>query len=416
MPSDDRDFAFLRKLGREIELWQDETLISPEQKDRILARYAALSTVEEKAGPGKLITTITVLGSILVGVGVLLFVASNWSQVPRWGKLFLIFSSLIVSYATGYYLRYEKQNYPRVGAALILLGSLIFGAGIFLIAQIYHISVHYPNGPLLWGLAVLPLAYLLRFKSILALALVDLLIWLGMESSFRIAVFTSFGSIAILASLFLMAGIALWALGMMHRGLPILRDIAGPYLMIGMFTALSAGYFLSFDIQRGPFGSGELLWFYRGLMAVCFVSVVISFLSKERPIGLLPELLSLCVLMALMAGLALVHRTDSGAPYVRVVYEGAGRMPALAANVLFFCTVLGIIVLGYLRHHRGYINIGLLFFVLDVIARYFDLFWRLLPRSLFFIGGGVLLLAGGVVLENKRRKVLASFGTSGGPA
>ena len=416
MPSEERDFAFIRKLGREIEHWVDESLVSPEQKDRILARYAALATAEEKAGPGKLITTITVLGSILVGVGVLLFVASNWSQVPRWGKLSLIFSSLIASYAIGYYLRYEKQNYPRLGASLILLGSLIFGAGIFLIAQIYHISVHYPNGPLLWGLAVLPLAYLLRFRSILALAIIDLLIWLGVESSFRIAVFASFGSITIMTALFFMAGLTLWALGLMHRGVSALRDIAGPYLMIGMFTALFAGYLMTFDILRGAFGSGELLWFYLGLAAMCFASVVASFLSKDRPAGWFPELLGLCVLMVLMAGLALAQRTDNGVPYVRVVYEGSGRMATLAANLVYFCAIIGIIVLGYLRHHRGYVNIGLLFFVLDVIARYFDLLWRLLPRSLFFIGGGALLLAGGVLLEKKRRKVLATFGSAGDPA
>jgi uncharacterized membrane protein len=61
------------------------------------------------------------------------------------------------------------------------------------------------------------------------------------------------------------------------------------------------------------------------------------------------------------------------------------------------------------RRYTSYINIGLLFFVLDVIARYFDVFWKLLPRSLFFIIGGLILLSGGVFLEKKRRKVLASF-------
>ena len=65
--------------------------------------------------------------------------------------------------------------------------------------------------------------------------------------------------------------------------------------------------------------------------------------------------------------------------------------------------------LGYLNKNPAYINIGLLFFVLDVIARYFDFFWKLLPRSLFFIGGGLILLAGSVILERKRRVVLQSF-------
>ncbi len=185
MPPRKEDFAFHRKLEQEIELWLNEGIILPEQKKRILARYRLLKKADEKAGPGKLITTFSILGSILVGVGVILFVASNWSAIPKWGRLFIIFLSMLSSYGFGYYFHYEAKSYPKVGASLILLGSIIFGAGMFLIAQIYHITVHYPNGPLLWGLAVLPLAYLLKFKSLLSLAILVLLIWLGMEVHLR---------------------------------------------------------------------------------------------------------------------------------------------------------------------------------------------------------------------------------------
>jgi uncharacterized membrane protein len=81
----------------------------------------------------------------------------------------------------------------------------------------------------------------------------------------------------------------------------------------------------------------------------------------------------------------------------------------LASNIVFAAAIIGTIVLGYMKRYTPYINIGLLFLVLDVIARYFDFFWKLLPRSVFFIVGGLILLLGGVFLEKKRRKVLASF-------
>ena len=97
------------------------------------------------------------------------------------------------------------MSYPKVGASLILLGSLIFGAGMFLIAQMYHITVHYPNGPLMWGLGVLPLAYLLRFKSLISLAILDLLIWLGMEVRFWIS-YSSYYEIVTMVNLYFMAG------------------------------------------------------------------------------------------------------------------------------------------------------------------------------------------------------------------
>ncbi len=78
-----------------------------------------------------MIQTISVLGSILVGIGVLLFIAANWSEIPRFAKLGIIFVSLLASHGTGYWLRYEKKSYPRVGASLILLGSILLESGIF---------------------------------------------------------------------------------------------------------------------------------------------------------------------------------------------------------------------------------------------------------------------------------------------
>jgi uncharacterized membrane protein len=86
----------------------------------------------------------------------ILFVAANWSAIPVWGKLAVIFIPKIASYGAGFVLRYERRDFPKVGAAFILLGSLLFGAGIFLIAQIYHLLVHFSNGPLVWGLGSFP--------------------------------------------------------------------------------------------------------------------------------------------------------------------------------------------------------------------------------------------------------------------
>ncbi len=95
------DFLFRRNLEKEMDLWLKEGIILPEQKERILARYRLLQTAEEKAGPGKLITTLSILGSILVGIGVILFVASNWSVLPNWGRLSIVFSSMLASYGLG---------------------------------------------------------------------------------------------------------------------------------------------------------------------------------------------------------------------------------------------------------------------------------------------------------------------------
>jgi len=404
MSSKEKEFDFFQKLQQEIETWLREGLISQEQKTKILSRYKLISEVEKKAGPGKLITTITILGSILIGIGVILFIAANWSEIPRWGKLFIIFSSMLISYGLGFYLRYEKANYPKVGASLIFLGSLLFGAGIFLIAQIYHIQAHYPNGPLLWGLGVLPLAYLLRLKTILSLAVIDLLIWLGLESSSQISFIESRGPMPFI-TLYLMTGISLWATGLMHKGFESLKTISAPYIACGLVVTFSSGYILTFDVFRGTFGSKDFIPFYIGIVALFSMASILYAFSEEKEKSWFVETCSLTFFIVSVFLLSLIYRDSP----LHAESSAFTKTALLISNIIFALGVIGIIFLGYIRRSSAYINIGLLFFVLDVVARYFDFFWKLLPRSLFFIVGGILLLSGGVFLERKRRKIIASF-------
>ena len=36
---------------------------------------------------------------------------------------------------------------------------MLFGAGIWLVAQVYHIEEHFPDGFLIWGIGALALAW-----------------------------------------------------------------------------------------------------------------------------------------------------------------------------------------------------------------------------------------------------------------
>jgi len=124
-------------------------------------------------------------------------------------------------------------------------------------------------------------------------------------------------------------------------------------------------------------------------------------LSGGKEQAWLPETLGLLGLMVV------AFTFSSWQP--RLSLLGHGGTFRLLFNILFALEIVGLIIIGFVRRYPTYVNIGLLFFALDVIARYFDFFWALLPRSLFFILGGLLLLTGGIMLEKKRRKILASF-------
>jgi len=55
------------------------------------------------------------------------------------------------------------------------------------------------------------------------------------------------------------------------------------------------------------------------------------------------------------------------------------------------------------------VNLAVGFIVADICARYFDVFFSTMDRSLFFLLGGTCLMVIGAVAEKNRRRLLESF-------
>ncbi|WP_155400526.1 hypothetical protein [Methanosarcina mazei] len=81
--------------------------------------------------------------------------------------------------------------------------------------------------------------------------------------------------------------------------------------------------------------------------------------------------------------------------------------------ILFNLIFLGLLTLllyaGYSTEDIGTVSTAMFWFILLIFARYFDFFWELLPRSLFFMLGGFVLLVISIVLERKRRELKVQF-------
>ena len=78
-------------------------------------------------------------------------------------------------------------------------------------------------------------------------------------------------------------------------------------------------------------------------------------------------------------------------------------------NLIFAALVGVIIYAGYEREDMKLINLGGSWLSLFIVVKYFDFFWDLLSRSLFFMVGGLILVLGGIALERKRRQLKAQF-------
>ena len=165
-----------RWLLSEIERWTAEEIITPEQGARLRERYS-----DPVDGPPWGLLVFASAGALVIGLGVILLFAYNWNDIPKFGKLALVFIAVIAAHSGGLVL-YRKAGWQRrLGEAFSLLGTMLFGAGIWLVAQIYHIDEHYPTGFLLWALGALVFAWVLESIPHGLLATVLVGIWGGTE-------------------------------------------------------------------------------------------------------------------------------------------------------------------------------------------------------------------------------------------
>ena len=72
---------FRRQLRQEAKLWQTEGLIDNYLYEQLSERYQFYSL--EKTANSRFITFLISLGSILLGLGIITFVAANWQE---WSK------------------------------------------------------------------------------------------------------------------------------------------------------------------------------------------------------------------------------------------------------------------------------------------------------------------------------------------
>ncbi|PKB71615.1 MAG: hypothetical protein BZY87_04425 [SAR202 cluster bacterium Io17-Chloro-G6] len=407
---------FLERLPSEVSRWENDGIITSEQGQAILGSYSASEVVPpSQRAQGRLVTGLAIVGSVLVGLGVILFFAANWDGIDRWTKIGIILASIVAAHGLGYYLRYHR-GYRRVGSAMVLLACLIYGAGVHLVAQAYNVDVNDPRLMLFWFLGVIPLVYIVRSQPIQFLGLVLFLLAVG----FRLPDWLdpiSRGEAILGLALFLVLGLLILAIGRLKEEIPALHPYSEVFQLVGMITALGAVFVLTF---RDVFDS-----FDRGLSGV--------FIEGDADLGFRVMIGAAGALtLALVLAAAWLHRrrerefTLTGvegvaiaillaSAYVVIGVDTGGEVVyAVTFNVLLVLSLLGVLVSGYMRGRETWVNIALVFIGIDVIARYFEYSWGLMDRSLIFVAAGVILLLGGFVIERGRQKMLERIRTGRG--
>ena len=89
------------------------------------------------------------LGSLLLAAGLLLFVSAHWDQMPPLWRVSLLLFIVIALHAGG---AWFSERFQLMALGLHAVGTMAFGAGVFLCAQIFHLDVlwSFRWGLLLW--------------------------------------------------------------------------------------------------------------------------------------------------------------------------------------------------------------------------------------------------------------------------
>jgi uncharacterized membrane protein len=166
---------FRKQLKAELPILQSENLISTEQGQAIAQRYQLDNLASESTS--KLLVVIYSIGVFLIGIGIISFVAYHWNAMSKGLKLTIIFAAMLTSHGVGFYLWKVISKSPKFGHALVCLGTLIFGANIGLIAQIFHIKGHWNGLFLPWALGAIIMAYAVSSVPNAAIGIITSFIW-----------------------------------------------------------------------------------------------------------------------------------------------------------------------------------------------------------------------------------------------
>ncbi|MFC6592097.1 DUF2157 domain-containing protein [Deinococcus lacus] len=334
----------LRPVQAQLQRWQAVGLLTPEQAAQILAYEQASATGAARRQWG---LTLSALGALVLGLGIIALVAANWGSISGGLKIAGLTTLMLSSYTLGYRLRdADGAGWPGTGAAFYLLGGVLFGALLGLLAQGMQLDVSIGTLLMLWGAGLLALAYAVRLPAALHLAL-------------------PLGAVLPLLDLY---GGTLYGWG----GGGLL-----PLWVMLLISLLFAGVAVWHDqSSRSPalhaLGSPWAFWF--------------------------PPLLLGSATALMYHGLA--ASLGTGTPDSPALEQGI-----LLVQVLAGLLALGVAYLGGRMERRAVIHWGLLGVAAAVLGLYFSLFARLLNIALVLIGAGLLLLGVGYLLERARRRL-----------
>jgi len=428
-------------LKQEIKLWVEKDIISIPQAESLCHLYGM---DYYKNNHSYAYSVLIILGYLFIGLAVITLLSANWDEIPRGLRMAgLILITLGINVGALYQYQQNKIN-SAIG--WFFLGSLLYGASIMLIAQIYHLGEHFPDGIFWWTMGILPLAMILQSFVLMLLATTLAFTWFFVETSmnFYPTLFPLFllflfeflrrSKVSYLLFIALITGVGLWLeinlAWWLNAGKGFRFDEIHIIFSIGLFLIFYAlAKFLMQQKQAYWVDYGTLLslWCLRfGLLFLLIFSFadpwkgLLLHTHWQQPL----ETFWLSMILALIA-IALAHYANKNSYSVLIftllylisvptIMLADNRdmvmLLQIADNLLLMGTGIWLIIRGLDEGISHYFFLGLVSIMLLALLRYINLIGDYVGASMLFIIFAVILLSAAKYWQHQQNKRLIQAG------
>jgi len=165
--------AYRQRLEADLAQWEADGVITPATRAGIGIALPPL------AAGVNIPVMVAIVGGLLIAAAFLAFVAAHWIELARLSRLAMLLAGIVAAYGLGAWL--ARTGRPVLADLCSGVGSIIFGAGIALVGQMYHLGGDFAGGMLLWAIGALAAAALTGSRGALAVALAVASIWTCMR-------------------------------------------------------------------------------------------------------------------------------------------------------------------------------------------------------------------------------------------
>lgn len=355
-------------------------------------------------------------GAIVTGLWVMLLIAANWDSISDMMKTTIMIGVTMIVYFMGYWWSYKNLDYPKTGQALMLLGSMFYGASIFLLGQIYNLGGSFSEALLIWALGIIPLAYATGFVTIFLLGTV--LIYSYTFSH----IIDNFGTSGfVVANIFLALGYLSLAVVRFHKNemyktfWRILSWTGGASMLGGLFAYTfmnfwrygGIGWFTDRDVT-------PTMWILFALIGIALVALWVDIMRKKYldKAGDIPFLLWLLPII-----LIFFYTLNNSLPLWNSYFNSYGspmetfELIRGAIMNLLYLSIIALMIWSWVkRENRSVVNIAMIFLAIYLFGKYLAFaFDSKMDWAYVFIGGGLACIVTTVLIEKIRRRLMKSM-------